>query len=168
MIIQVYESLNLKLKRTNVDNPWFVIGISYPGALSAWFRLKFPHMTCGSLASSGVVLAVYKLVRLQDLNTQLVEEKLASDAKALKAMFDATGVPSTIWIYAKMYLERAHIPLLKHAYFYVEVHGWSLWFTKILDLVPSFLKVHRWSPWFALCNAFTPQLTNLKVSAGPS
>ncbi|KAJ0813560.1 hypothetical protein HanPSC8_Chr17g0774831 [Helianthus annuus] len=28
-------------------------------------------------------------------------------------------------------------------------------------------KVHKWSLWFALCNAFGPQLTNLKVSAGP-
>ncbi|MFS7990155.1 hypothetical protein Hanom_Chr11g01055421 [Helianthus anomalus] len=37
-----------------------------------------------------------------------------------------------------------------------EIHGWSLWFTKILDLVPSFLKVHRWSLWFALCNALSP------------
>ncbi|CAK9154801.1 unnamed protein product [Ilex paraguariensis] len=52
------ESLNAKLN-TNVENPWFVFGVSYPGALSAWFRLKFPHLTCGSFASSAVVLAVY-------------------------------------------------------------------------------------------------------------
>ncbi|MFS7957144.1 hypothetical protein Hanom_Chr07g00662961 [Helianthus anomalus] len=48
-----------------------------------------------------------------------------------------------------------------------KVHGWSLWLTKKLDLVPSFSKVHGWSLWFALCNAFSPQLTNLKVSVGP-
>jgi hypothetical protein len=53
------KSLDLKLNRSKVENPWFVFGISYPGALSAWFRLKFPHLTCGSLASSAVVHAVY-------------------------------------------------------------------------------------------------------------
>ncbi|XP_076916489.1 putative serine protease EDA2 [Bidens hawaiensis] len=99
------ESINLKLNRTNVDNPWFVFGVSYPGALSAWFRLKFPHLTCGSLASSGVVLAVYNFTEfdqqvgesagpeckavLQEV-TKLVEEKLASNAKTLKATFGAT------------------------------------------------------------------------------
>ncbi|XP_050216488.1 probable serine protease EDA2, partial [Mercurialis annua] len=51
--------LNLKLNRTKAENPWIVFGTSYSGALSAWFRLKFPHLTCGSVASSAVVLAVY-------------------------------------------------------------------------------------------------------------
>lgn len=55
------EALNVKLNRSSgsSDNPWFFFGVSYPGALSAWFRLKFPHLTCGSLASSAVVHAVY-------------------------------------------------------------------------------------------------------------
>ncbi|MFS7927625.1 hypothetical protein Hanom_Chr04g00311311 [Helianthus anomalus] len=33
-----------------------------------------------------------------------------------------------------------------------------LWFTQILDLVPSFPKVHIWSLWFALRNTFSPKL----------
>ena len=39
-------------------NPWITIGGSYPGALSAWFRNKYPHFTIGAISSSGVVLAV--------------------------------------------------------------------------------------------------------------
>lgn len=54
-----------------MENPWFVFGVSYPGALSAWFRLKFPHLTCGSLASSAVVLAVYDFTEFD----QQVKEK---------------------------------------------------------------------------------------------
>ncbi|MFS7923273.1 hypothetical protein Hanom_Chr03g00258741 [Helianthus anomalus] len=46
-----------------------------------------------------------------------------------------------------------------------KVHRWSLWFTKILDLVPSFLKVQVWSLWFAVCKAFSPQPIHLKVLA---
>ncbi|XP_074264393.1 putative serine protease EDA2 [Silene latifolia] len=99
------ESLNRKLNRSNVENPWFVFGGSYAGALSAWFRLKFPHLTCGSLASSAVVLAVYNFTEfdqqvgisagpeckaaLQEV-TQLVEERLKANAKEIKSLFGAS------------------------------------------------------------------------------
>ena len=32
-----------------------IVGGSYPGALSAWFRAKYPHMAIASWASSAVV-----------------------------------------------------------------------------------------------------------------
>lgn len=99
------DSLNRKLNRSNVENPWFVFGGSYSGALSAWFRLKFPHLTCGSVASSGVVHAVYNFTDfdrqigisagpeckaiLQEV-TQLVDERLQSNEKELKSAFTAT------------------------------------------------------------------------------
>jgi hypothetical protein len=39
-------------------NPWITVGGSYPGAVSAWFRYKYPHLTIGSIASSAVVKAI--------------------------------------------------------------------------------------------------------------
>jgi len=42
----------------NNDNKWITIGGSYPGAMSAWFRYKYPHLTVGAWASSAVVNAI--------------------------------------------------------------------------------------------------------------
>ncbi|KAM0022212.1 putative peptidase S28, alpha/Beta hydrolase [Helianthus debilis subsp. tardiflorus] len=52
------------------------IGISYPGALSAWFRLKFPHLTCGSLTTT--LNLISRLVSLQNLNVKMYYRKLLS------------------------------------------------------------------------------------------
>eukprot|EP01091_Cochliopodium_minus_P014948 TRINITY_DN5194_c0_g1_i1.p1 TRINITY_DN5194_c0_g1~~TRINITY_DN5194_c0_g1_i1.p1 ORF type:complete len:461 (-),score=118.38 TRINITY_DN5194_c0_g1_i1:16-1398(-) len=39
-------------------NKVITFGCSYSGALSAWFRLKYPQLTLGSVSSSGVVNAI--------------------------------------------------------------------------------------------------------------
>ncbi|XP_011090436.1 probable serine protease EDA2 isoform X1 [Sesamum indicum] len=99
------DSLNAKFNRPNIDNSWFVFGVSYAGALSAWFRLKFPHLTCGSLASSAVVQAIHNFTAfdkqvgesagpeckpvLQEI-TRLVDQRLGSNAEAVKTLFNAT------------------------------------------------------------------------------
>ncbi|CAN1819375.1 Probable serine protease EDA2, partial [Linum perenne] len=104
------DSLNVKLNRTGVENPWFFFGVSYPGALSAWFRLKFPLSTCGSLASSTVVLAVYNYTKfdhqiflsagpecktaLQDV-TNLVDQGLASNTEVVNDVERAPDDPNT-------------------------------------------------------------------------
>ena len=37
--------------------PWITFGGSYPGSLSAWMRLRFPHLVTGSVSSSGPLFA---------------------------------------------------------------------------------------------------------------
>jgi len=37
------------------DSKVLVIGGSYPGAMAAWFRERYPHIATGAWSSSGVV-----------------------------------------------------------------------------------------------------------------
>ncbi|KAL0537844.1 hypothetical protein IC582_026833 [Cucumis melo] len=48
--------LHLKQKYHAKDSPVIVLGGSYGGMLAAWFRLKYPHVALGALASSAPIL----------------------------------------------------------------------------------------------------------------
>ncbi|EFJ21993.1 hypothetical protein SELMODRAFT_106030, partial [Selaginella moellendorffii] len=104
LFIDYYENLvNLQYNKQG-KNPWIVVGGSYAGALSAWFRLKFPHLVVASWASSGVVEAVLEYSAydeqvgisvgpeckkaLQEI-TKLAEEGLVTNATAVKSVFFA-------------------------------------------------------------------------------
>merc|ERR1711970_944639 len=41
----------------NLSGSWITFGGSYPGSLSAWMSLRFPHLVAGSVSSSGPLYA---------------------------------------------------------------------------------------------------------------
>lgn len=90
------------------NHPWITVGGSYPGAMTAWFRYKYPHLTIGSLSSSGVVNAIEDFTAfdesiytstlksskacpaaLQKLSTYVESQLAGSNSTAFKAVFKA-------------------------------------------------------------------------------
>jgi len=100
-------------------------GCSYAGALAAWFRLKYPHLTVGAVSSSGVVNAVLDFYQFdqQVANsvgdecantlrsvTQLLEERLNESPESnnmTKTAFYAEGFndPDFYWLTADIAAE---------------------------------------------------------------
>ncbi|KAH9768667.1 hypothetical protein KPL71_011686 [Citrus sinensis] len=48
--------LHIKKNLSAEMSPIIVVGASYGGMLAAWFRLKYPHIALGAVASSAPIL----------------------------------------------------------------------------------------------------------------
>ncbi|XP_057965541.1 uncharacterized protein LOC131156104 isoform X2 [Malania oleifera] len=66
--------IDLKNNLTATDSPVFVFGGSYGGMLAAWFRLKYPHVTMGALASSAPILNFDDITSPNSFNTIITND----------------------------------------------------------------------------------------------
>lgn len=76
---EFHKRFNTPLRRKVIT-----FGGSYPGALSAWFRLKYPHLTDGSISSSGVVQPMYEFPQFD----KQINESMAKSPGCLEVAGD--------------------------------------------------------------------------------
>uniref|UniRef100_W5L684 Serine protease 16 n=1 Tax=Astyanax mexicanus TaxID=7994 RepID=W5L684_ASTMX len=71
-------------------NIWISFGGSYAGALSAWFRGKFPHLVYGAVASSAPVQAKLDFSSYTTVvGRSLMDESVGGSEKCVKAVWEA-------------------------------------------------------------------------------
>eukprot|EP00243_Klebsormidium_subtile_P012519 TRINITY_DN768_c0_g1_i1.p1 TRINITY_DN768_c0_g1~~TRINITY_DN768_c0_g1_i1.p1 ORF type:complete len:480 (-),score=53.98 TRINITY_DN768_c0_g1_i1:196-1635(-) len=88
------------------DHQWVSVGISYAGALSAWFRVKYPHLVTAALSSSGVIDAILEFPEFDEqiatsagpncsaalrAATTALEAAVVKNEALVKARFGADG-----------------------------------------------------------------------------
>ncbi|KAI3994452.1 hypothetical protein MKX01_012709 [Papaver californicum] len=66
--------IDLKKNLTAQDSPVIVFGGSYGGMLAAWFRLKYPHVAIGALASSAPILGFQGIVSPYSFNNIITQD----------------------------------------------------------------------------------------------
>jgi hypothetical protein len=111
---------NIKEFGSDVSTKWITIGGSYAGGLSGWFRSRYPHLTVGALASSGVVNAIADFTQfdtqiktsagrsspqcvetMKKLN-QFVDTEIYLDSdtgKQIKTLFGASEMPNDEFLF---------------------------------------------------------------------
>lgn len=56
------------------DNRWIAFGGSYPGALAAWLRMKYPNIIYGAVASSAPIQAVFDFYKYFEVVSASLEQ----------------------------------------------------------------------------------------------
>ncbi|XP_048378159.1 thymus-specific serine protease [Stegostoma tigrinum] len=79
------------------NNRWICFGGSYPGSLSAWFRLKFPHLVFAAVASSAPVRAQldftgYNKVVSRSLSNPVVGGSMKCRSAVARAFSQLDGI----------------------------------------------------------------------------
>ena len=105
------------------NRKWIAYGGSYPGALSAWFRYKYPHLTAGAVASSSVIHAISDfgefdhqvylsmmksgekcVVNMQEINkyVETILDSSEKSAEKLKEEYGCSKLPNDefLWFFA--------------------------------------------------------------------
>lgn len=74
----------------NWTGKWVAIGGSYPGSLSAYYRLKFPYLVAGSLASSAPVMAKEDFAEYDAHVTKVAGPQCAAQMRQAVSQVEAT------------------------------------------------------------------------------
>ncbi|GAB4833334.1 hypothetical protein Ancab_031578 [Ancistrocladus abbreviatus] len=81
--------LNLKNNLTAAESPVVVFGGSYGGMLAAWFRLKYPHVAVGALASSSPILSFDGLTSPYTFNNIITQDFRGESENCYKVIKDS-------------------------------------------------------------------------------
>ncbi|GLT94749.1 hypothetical protein SLE2022_124760 [Rubroshorea leprosula] len=78
--------INLKKNLSALHSPVVVFGGSYGGMLAAWFRLKYPHVAIGALASSAPILQFQGIVSPYSFNNIITQDYRSESENCYKVI----------------------------------------------------------------------------------
>lgn len=83
----------IRRKHNLFKNKWVIFGGSYSGSLAAWFRLKYPHLVVGAVASSAPIQAKLNFKEYIEVVENSLGSKCVQEIK--KAIKELTNLLNT-------------------------------------------------------------------------